>query len=83
MRKWSSLKQNLATASVLALALVSSVNAISRDDVCEPVVKFIDFYIATQDAEAPPMSLWEKVVYGLAIAQAPDRPRETASTCNR
>lgn len=67
--------------SVLAFALVSSVHGISHDDVPEPVVKFIDFYIATQDAEAPPLSLWEKVIYGLAIAQAPDKPAPS-STCN-
>lgn len=81
MRKWSSLKRKIATGSVLALALVSSVNALSHDDVPEPVVKFIDFYIATQDADAPPMSLWEKVIYGLAIAQAPERSA-SSSTCN-
>jgi hypothetical protein len=80
MSKWSSLKRKLATSSVLALILVSSVDAISHDDVPEPVVKFIDFYIAAQDADAPPLSLWEKVIYGLAIAQAPEKPR-TTHTC--
>lgn len=81
MRTRSSLIRKIATGSVLALALVSSVHGLSHKDVPEPVVKFIDFYIATQEADAPPMSLWEKVIYGLAIAQSPDKPGPS-STCN-
>ena len=79
MRKRSSLIGKLATRLVLALGLVSSVNALSHDDVREPVVKFIDFYIASQKADAPDLSLWERVIYGLAIAKAPDPPAANPS----
>jgi hypothetical protein len=73
-RKHSRLKQRIVTCTVLALALVSSVDALSCDDMREPVVRFIDFYIAAQRAEAPRMSLWERVIYGLAIAKASEKP---------
>jgi hypothetical protein len=58
---------------VLAFALVSSVQALSHDDMRQPVVRFIDFYLASERADAPPMSLWERVIYGLAVAKTPAR----------
>jgi hypothetical protein len=53
----------------LMLILVSSVHAFSKNEVREPVVRFIDFYIAAQQADQP-MGLWERIVYGVAMAKA-------------
>lgn len=53
----------------MAFAFVSSLHALSHGQVREPVVKFIDFYIATQDADAPPMSFLERVAYGLVLSR--------------
>jgi hypothetical protein len=46
----------------------------------EPVVRFIDFYIAAEKAEAPKISAWERIVYGLAIAFAPEKPATGSNT---
>ena len=65
------------TAPVLALFLLSGVQTQGRNAVCEPVVRFIDFYLAAQRADAP-MSLWERVVYGVALARTPSPIRSGA-----
>lgn len=76
MRKRSSLKLKIAAGTACALALVSGARAFSCNEVREPMVKFIDFYIASEQADAPPMSTWERVLYGLAIAKS-DTPVRT------
>ena len=71
-RKRSNRKRRLATAFALALLVVSSVHALTKNEVREPVVRFIDFYIAAQKADAP-MSLWERIMYSLAMARGGDK----------
>jgi hypothetical protein len=66
-------RRRLGTDIVLASALVSSLQALSHNDTRQPVVRFIDFYLASEQADAPPMSLWERVIYGLAVAKTPAR----------
>ncbi len=82
MRPKYSLKRKLITGVALGFILASSVNAWSHEDVRQPVVTFIDFYIAAQKANAPKISLWERVVYGLALARArtPQTP-PAVNTC--
>jgi uncharacterized metal-binding protein len=72
-RKHRSLKHKLMTGVVLMLGVITSARALSHDEVRGPVVKFIDFYIAAQRANAPKMTIWERVIYGLAIARTPKR----------
>ena len=60
-------------ALAVALFVGSSVHALTQNEVREPVVRFIDFYIAAQKAEAP-MSLWERILYGLAMARGVTSP---------
>lgn len=79
MRRHGGLKQKLITGIVLSFALLSTVQALAHDETRGPVVKFIDFYIASQKADVPRMSLWERVIYGLAIAKTPDRVNPQAS----
>ncbi len=71
-------KRRTSTIAIISLALVSSGRALSHDEVRCPVVKFIDFYIASQSADAPKMSLWERIIFGLAVARAP----EAKTPCN-
>jgi hypothetical protein len=73
MKHHGGLRRKLITTALLALALVSSLNALSRDDMRQPLVKFIDFYLAAENAEAPAMSTWERIVYAFALAKAPER----------
>jgi len=70
------------TAPVLALFLLSGVQTLGRDAVREPVVRFIDFYLAAQKADAP-MNLWERIVYGVALARTPSpiRPSVQIAHC--
>lgn len=66
-------RRKLITTVALALLLVSSVKALSHEGTCGRLVKFIDFYIASQQAEAPSMSLWERVIYSIALAKTPEK----------
>ena len=70
--KRSSLTKKITAGSALVLLLVSSVNALCHNEVREPVVKFIDFYIASQEP-VPELTVWERIAYGLAIAKAPEK----------
>lgn len=81
MRKRNKLIRRLGTGIVLTFAVVSTVQAVSHDEVREPVVKFIDFYVASQQADAPPMTLWERVIYGIAVAKTPQRSNAVLSPC--
>ena len=76
-----SLKRKVITTTLVALALVSSVKALSREEMREPLVKFIDFYVAAQQPDAPRMSVWERVIYGLAVARTPERSATLKMAC--
>jgi hypothetical protein len=78
MRQKKLWRRRFITGTMLTFVLVSSVNALSHEDVRGPVVRFIDFYVAAQQADAPPMSIWERVIYGLAIARAKVPPAQPA-----
>jgi hypothetical protein len=65
-------KNGWLTAVMLAVFVASGVRAFASATVREPMVRFIDFYIAAQKADTP-MSLWERVAYGVALAHAPAR----------
>jgi len=81
MKRRGNLKRKFITTTLLALALVSSVKALSREEMCEPLAKFIDFYIATQQPDAPKMSVWERVIYGLAVAKTPEKLATVRTPC--
>jgi hypothetical protein len=63
-------KTGWLTIPVLAVFIVSGVQALGKDTVREPVVRFIDFYLAAQKADAP-ITLWERIAYGVALARTP------------
>jgi len=42
------------------------IQGVCRETVRRPVVRFIDFYRAAEEARKPP-SLFEKIAYGLAL----------------
>lgn len=65
-------KNGWLTAVMLAVFVVSGVRVFGRATVREPMVRFSDFYIAAQKADTP-MSLWERVVYSVALAHTPAR----------
>jgi hypothetical protein len=65
-------KNGWLTAVMLAVFVVSGVRAFGSAAVRAPMVRFIDFYIAAQKADTP-MSVWERVVYGVALAHTPAR----------
>lgn len=77
----SSLKRRFTTGAVLALLLVSSADALSHDDIRQPVVRFIDFYIAAQQPDVPEMGLLQRIVYGLAFAKSAEKPTPPSSSC--
>lgn len=79
MNGYSGVKRKLITGAVLALALVTSVRALSREEVRGRMVTFIEFYVAAEQANAPRMSFWERVVYGVGVA----RSREPITTVTR
>ena len=75
-------KTGWLTAPVLALFIVSGVQTLGRDAVREPVVRFIDFYLAAQKADAP-LNMWERIAYGVALAHTPSplRPSVQITRC--
>ena len=64
-------------STVLVLLLISGVKALSCPEARQPVVRFIDFYIAAQNSGAPKLSFWGRVVYGLAMAKPDKRIKPT------
>ncbi len=65
-------KNGWLTAVVLAVFVFSGVRAFGSAAVREPVFRFIDFYVAAQNADAP-LSVWERIAYGVALAHTPAR----------
>ena len=59
----------LAAAATMCLALAT--HGFCYGSVKRPVVRFIDFYIAADQAERP-VTLFERVTFGLAVAAQPD-----------
>ena len=60
MRRWFTL---LAVGGFLLVGT----QGICRETVKRPVVRFIDFYVAAEEAQNPP-SILERIAYGVAIA---------------
>jgi hypothetical protein len=70
-------------STVLVLMLISGVMALSCPEARQPVVRFIDFYIAAQKADAPKLTFWERVVYGVAQAKPDKRIKPLNETACR
>jgi hypothetical protein len=62
---------------IVGLTLLAGSRGVCHERVKRPVVRFIDFYQATQEPGLP-LSFWERVAYGLAIA-VNDPPEPSAS----
>lgn len=60
MRRWF-------TLLAIGGSLLIGTQGICRETVRRPVVRFIDFYVAAEEAQKPP-SFLERIAYGLAIA---------------
>ncbi len=63
----------MITGVILIFASLTCARALTHGQIRRPVVRFIDFYIAAQKADVPKMKLWERIIYGLAIARTPDQ----------
>jgi hypothetical protein len=75
----STVRKVLAGAAIV-LFVLPGVQVLGKDCVREPVFRFINFYLDAQKADAR-MSLWERVVYGVALARSPAH-QPPASTGN-
>ncbi len=74
-------KRKLLVAVLLPLFLITGAKGICLEQTRKPVARFIDFYIAAEQADAPRMSLWERVIYGIAVAKTPERRSAPESAC--
>ncbi len=77
MRRW------ITYAAVGGFLLIGGVRGTCHERVRKPVVRFIDFYIAAQEAQKPP-SLLERVAMGIAVVAAGDpKPQEDRTTSDQ
>ena len=68
MKRW------ITRSVVLGFLLLGSLQGVCRESVKRPVVRFLDFYVAAEEAQRPP-SIFERIAYGLALAAGDSDPK--------
>jgi hypothetical protein len=59
-------KRWITPSLVAGFHLLGGLQGICHESVKRPVVRFIDFYVAAEEAQRPP-SVFERIAYGLAL----------------
>lgn len=56
--------------AAMALMLLTGLRTLACEQTREPVVRFIDIYLAAERAEVPGLGFWDRIVLGLAAARS-------------
>lgn len=69
-----SVKRWITRALVVGFLVFGGLQGVCREAVKRPVVRFIDFYVAAEQAQRPP-SVVERIAYGLALMAKDPKPQ--------
>ncbi|MBS1877564.1 MAG: hypothetical protein JSU00_30410 [Acidobacteria bacterium] len=64
-------RPKLAAGAFAALTLVTGARALSCEDARAPIVRFIDIYRATEQAESLQMGWWQRIWVSYSAAKHP------------